>query len=61
MANSFNDHFWNTAQKLMGANQIDKMNQLKNGVPLNNILQVVGSTILVLNLDTHQLRRLKGL
>ena len=39
MANSFNDYFIKTAQKIMGANQIDKMNQLKNGPPLHNILQ----------------------
>jgi hypothetical protein len=28
--------FLKTAEKLMGANQIDKMNQLKNGAPLHN-------------------------
>jgi hypothetical protein len=38
-ANSFNDYFLKTAEKLMGANQIDKMNQLNNGEPLHNILQ----------------------
>ena len=38
-ANSFNDHFSSIAEKLMGANQTDKMNQLKNGAPLHYILQ----------------------
>ena len=38
-ANSFNDCFLKTAEKLMGANQIDKLSQLKNGVPLHNIPQ----------------------
>ena len=40
-ANSFNDYFSTTAEKLeqIGANQIDKMSQLKNGVPLHYRLQ----------------------
>jgi hypothetical protein len=38
IANSFNDYFSTTAEKLMGANQID-MSQLKNGAPLQHILQ----------------------
>jgi len=31
--------FLTTAEKLMGANQIDKVSRLKNGVPLHYILQ----------------------
>ena len=38
-ANSFNDYFSTTAEELIGANQIDKMSQLKNGVPLHYRLQ----------------------
>jgi hypothetical protein len=38
-ANSFNGYFSTTAEKLMGANQIDKMSQLKNGAPLHYILR----------------------
>jgi hypothetical protein len=32
-ANSFNDNFLAMTEKLMGANQIDKVSQLKNGTP----------------------------
>jgi hypothetical protein len=39
IANSFNDYFLTTEEKLMGANQIDKVSRLKNGVPLHYILQ----------------------
>jgi Notch-like protein len=39
IANSFNDYFSTTAEKLMGENQIDKMSQLKKGAPLHYILQ----------------------
>ena len=39
MANSFNDYFLNTAEKLMTANQIDKMSHLKSGAPFHNTLQ----------------------
>jgi len=39
IANSFNNYFSTTAEKLMGANQFDKMSQLKNGVPLHYTLQ----------------------
>jgi hypothetical protein len=39
IANSFNDYFATTAEKLMGGNQVDKMSHLKNGVPLHYILQ----------------------
>jgi hypothetical protein len=38
IANSFNDYFSTTAEKLMGANQIDT-SQLKNGAPLQHILR----------------------
>ena len=38
IANSFNDYFSTTAEKLMGANQID-MSQLKNGASLQHILR----------------------
>jgi hypothetical protein len=33
IANSFNDYFLKTAEKLMGANLIGEMSQLKNGTP----------------------------
>ena len=33
ISNSFNDYFLNTAEKLMTANQIDQLNQIKNGAP----------------------------
>jgi hypothetical protein len=39
IANSFNDYFLNTAEKLMGANQIDEMSEPKNGAPLHNTLK----------------------
>ena len=39
IANSFNDYFLKTAGKLMGANQIDKMSELKSGALLHNTLQ----------------------
>ena len=39
IADSFNDYFLTTAEKLMGANQIDKVSQLKNGAPLHYILK----------------------
>ena len=39
ISNSFNDCFSTTAVKLMGANQIDKMSQLKNGAPLHYMLR----------------------
>jgi len=38
IANSFNDYFSTTAEKLMEANQIDIMSQSKNGVPSHHIL-----------------------
>jgi hypothetical protein len=39
IADSFNDYFSATVEKLMGANQSDIMSQLKNGVPLHYICQ----------------------
>jgi integrase len=42
MANSFNDYFLKIPEKLMGANKYDKINQLKHGAPLHNILQSYG-------------------
>jgi len=39
IANSFNDNFSTTAEKLMGANQIDKMSKLKSGALLHYMLQ----------------------
>ena len=39
IANSFNDYFLTIAEKLMGANQIDKLSQLKNRAPIHYILQ----------------------
>jgi len=38
-ANSFNDYFSTTAEKLTGTNQIDEMSQLKNGASLHYILR----------------------
>jgi hypothetical protein len=38
-ANSFNYYFSTTAEKLVGANQIDIMSQSKNGAPLHYICQ----------------------
>ena len=39
VADSFNGYFSTTVEKLMRANQIDIMSQLKNGVPLHYIHQ----------------------
>jgi len=39
IANSFNDYFLNTAEKLMTAKQIDQLSQIKTGAPLRNKLQ----------------------
>ena len=39
IANSFNDYFLNTAEKLITANQIDQLSQIKNGAPLRNKLK----------------------
>jgi hypothetical protein len=39
IANSFNDYFLTTAEKLTGANQIDKLSQLKNRAPIRYIFQ----------------------
>jgi len=38
-ANSFNDYFLTIAEKLRGANRIDKLSQLKNRAPIHYIFQ----------------------
>ena len=38
IADSFNEYFLTTAEKLIGANQIDTMSKSKRGVPLHYVL-----------------------
>ena len=39
IANTLNSYFSATAEEIMGINHIDKMNHLRHGEPVNNILQ----------------------
>jgi len=57
VANSVNDYFLKTAEKLTGANQIDKMRQLKKECLYIIYFKIVGAPIPILNSGTHQLKR----
>ena len=39
IANTLNSYFSTIAEKIMGINHIDKMNHLRHGEPINNIIQ----------------------
>ena len=55
--NFFNNYFLRIAEKLTGANQIDKLSQLKNRAPTHYVHQNCSIPIPILNSGTHQLKR----
>ena len=54
--NSFNDYFLTIAEKLKGANQIDKLSQQKTECLYITSFKIVGNPIPILNSGTHQLK-----